>query len=137
MMMHRIIHSFDSVKVHLETGLTQDIENITTDNSAANYVTKWSPTAERKIHFTKVEDQVAHHCVRNILVLRAGLSYLRGCLTGDALRSVIGLSSSNADFELAGQKLKERFDWPYMYGDEIDTRTAYGHQQRMDDGQDL
>ncbi|KRZ65965.1 hypothetical protein T10_11814 [Trichinella papuae] len=123
--------------MHLETGLTQDIENITTDNSAANYVTKWSPTAERKIHFTKVEDQVARHCVCNILVLRAGLSYLRGCLTGDALRSIIGLSSSNADYELAGQKLKERFDWPYMYGDEIDTRTAYGHHQRMDDGEDL
>ncbi|KRZ00305.1 hypothetical protein T11_1148 [Trichinella zimbabwensis] len=60
----------------------------------------------------------------------AKLTYLRGCLTGDALRSIISLSSSNADYELAGQKLQERFDWPYMYGDGIDTRTAYGHHQR-------
>ncbi|KRZ00307.1 hypothetical protein T11_15435 [Trichinella zimbabwensis] len=40
--------------MHLETGLTQDIENITPDNSAANYVTKWSPTAERKYTLLKL-----------------------------------------------------------------------------------
>ncbi|KRY47352.1 hypothetical protein T03_2707 [Trichinella britovi] len=44
----------------------------------------------------------------------AKLSYLRGCLTGDALRSIIGLSSSNADYEVAVQRVKERFDRPYI-----------------------
>ncbi|KRY12340.1 hypothetical protein T12_8941 [Trichinella patagoniensis] len=34
---------------------------------------------------------------RTLLSDGARLTYLRGCLTGDALRSIIGLSSSNAD----------------------------------------
>ncbi|KRZ75666.1 hypothetical protein T10_11403, partial [Trichinella papuae] len=44
----------------------------------------------------------------------AKLTYLRGCLTGDALRAIISLSSSNADYEVAVQRLKERFDRPYI-----------------------
>ncbi|KRY33007.1 hypothetical protein T01_2299 [Trichinella spiralis] len=47
----------------------------------------------------------------------AKLTYLRGCLTCDALRSIISLSSSNADYEVAVQRLKERFDRPYTADD--------------------
>ncbi|KRY40496.1 hypothetical protein T01_8701 [Trichinella spiralis] len=41
------------------------------------------------------------------------MTYLRCFLTGDALGSIICLSSSNADYELEVQRLKERFERPY------------------------
>ncbi|KRZ03377.1 hypothetical protein T4B_2753 [Trichinella pseudospiralis] len=42
------------------------------------------------------------------------LAYLRGCLTGAALDTIEGLSASNQGYELALQRLRERFDRPMV-----------------------
>ncbi|KRY86785.1 hypothetical protein T4D_5952 [Trichinella pseudospiralis] len=42
------------------------------------------------------------------------LAYLRGCLTGAALDTIEGLSASNKGYELALQRLRERFDRPMV-----------------------
>ncbi|KRZ17823.1 hypothetical protein T11_1262 [Trichinella zimbabwensis] len=43
----------------------------------------------------------------------AKLTYLRGCLTGDAWGAITGPSTTNADYEVAVQRLKERFEWHF------------------------
>ncbi|KRZ75198.1 hypothetical protein T10_477 [Trichinella papuae] len=64
--------------------------------------------------FQGFSDQVADNIQnRTDLSDAAKLTYLRGYLTGDALGSIINLSSSNADYEVAVQRRKERFDRPY------------------------
>ncbi|KRZ11343.1 hypothetical protein T11_13622 [Trichinella zimbabwensis] len=43
----------------------------------------------------------------------AKLTYLCSSLTGDALGVIASLSTTNANYEVAVQKLKERFDPPF------------------------
>ncbi|KRZ18721.1 hypothetical protein T11_10456 [Trichinella zimbabwensis] len=42
------------------------------------------------------------------------LVYLRNCLTGDALAAIAGLTSANADYQVAVRRIKERFDRPIV-----------------------
>ncbi|KRZ80053.1 hypothetical protein T10_604 [Trichinella papuae] len=47
----------------------------------------------------------------------AKLTYLRSCLTSDAWGAIAGPSTTNADYEVTVQRLKERFEWHFVVDD--------------------
>ncbi|KRY74267.1 hypothetical protein T4A_1743, partial [Trichinella pseudospiralis] len=89
-------------------------------NAAATRIEAWSVEADFLVSeelYCRVDALQEDHGdiihKRVDLLDGAKLTYFRGCLTGDAWPTIAYLFTTNADYKVAVQSLKERFEWHF------------------------